>query len=219
MIKGVIFDMDGVIIDSEPLHHKIFMQYTRSELGLAISEEEYNTFIGSTNLYMFSTLKAKYGIKKELTTLIADYEQRYVDYLLTAPDEKPLAGVDLLINKLSSQVKLALASSSPRKHIDIILNMFHLTDLFAVKISGLEVANSKPAPDIFLRAAELLALPPEQCLIIEDSKNGVTAAKTAGMKCLGFYNPNSGAQDLSRADRVIKDFNEIITRTDWLLNL
>ena len=84
-----------------------------------------------------------------------------------------------------------------------------MNQFFDVKVSGEEVENSKPAPDIFLRAAQLLNIRPEECLVFEDSRNGVVAAKAAGMQCIAFYNPNSGQQDLSRADKIIESFTEV----------
>lgn len=210
MIKAVIFDMDGVIIDSEPLHYKIFMNYTKTKFGFTISDEEYDTFIGTTNLHMFSKLKEKYKIESDINTLLQEYEDKCVEFLMSEKDEKPISGVDILVKKLyEKNIKLALASSSPKKQIHIVLDMFSLSDYFAKKVSGQEVEKGKPAPDIFLRAAELLGVLPEECLVFEDSRNGVLAAKTAGMKCIAFYNPNSGKQDLSYADKIIKSFDEV----------
>ena len=210
MIKAVIFDMDGVIIDSEPLHYKAFMDYASRKLGLTISDEEYSQFIGTTNHHMYSTLKEKYNIKEDLTTLIEEYEDKCRDFLLTEKAVKPINGVDVLVKNLhQNKIKLALASSSPKKSINMVLDMFDMNKFFDIKVSGQEVANSKPAPDIFLRAAELLNVRPEECLVFEDSRNGVVAAKMAGMQCIAFYNPSSGKQDLSKADKIIESFAEV----------
>lgn len=210
MIKAVIFDMDGVIVDSEPLHYKVFMEYTKSNFGLSISDEEYNTFIGTTNLHIYSTLQQKYGIEGDLESLIEDYEEKCLDFLLSSKSEKPIQGVDVLVKNLhKNKIKLALASSSPKKSINAILGLFDLDQFFDVKVSGQEVEHSKPAPDIFLRAAELLRVSPQECLVFEDSRNGVMAAKTAGMQCIAYHNPNSGNQDLSQADRIIENFAQI----------
>lgn len=210
MIKAVIFDMDGVIIDSEPFHYKVFKEYIRSKFDLTISDEEYSTFIGTTNQYIFATLQEKYKFLGDIATFIQEYEEKCLHYLLSTTTERPIKGVDVLVKNIhQNKIKLALASSSPKKVIDIVLDMFKLEQFFDVKVSGQEVANSKPAPDIFLRAAELLELFPEDCLVFEDSRNGVAAAKAAGMKCIGYYNPNSGNQDLSRADHIIESFAEV----------
>jgi len=216
VIKAVIFDMDGVIIDSEPLHYKVFMDYTRSKFGLTLSDEEYSRFIGTTNHHIFATLREKYNIEGDLTTIIGEYEDKCLNYLLSSTTERPIHGVDVLVKNLHhNNIKLALASSSPKKMINIVLDMFDLNKFFDVKVSGQEVANSKPAPDIFLRAAELLNICPGECLVFEDSHNGVVAAKAAGMQCIAFYNPSSGQQDLSRADNIIESFTEVDSTVAW----
>ena len=223
MIKAVIFDMDGVIVDSEPLHYKVFMEHTKSKWGLSISDEEYNTFIGTTNHHIYSTLKQKYGIEGDLELLVKAYEKKCLDFVLSSKTEHPILGVDILVKNLyKNKIKLGLASSSPKKSINAILELFDLDQFFDVKVSGQEVEHSKPAPDIFLRVAELLNISPQECLVFEDSRNGVTAAKAAGMHCIAYYNPNSGNQDLSRADRIIESFLEVdstipLTRDQWKL--
>lgn len=210
MIKAVIFDMDGVIIDSEPFHYKIFKEYIWKKFSLIISDEEYSTFIGTTNHYIYATLQEKYNFPGELSSIVAEYEEKCLQYLLSTTTERPIKGVDVLVKNIhQNKIKLALASSSPKKVIKIVLDMFKLDEFFDVTVSGQEVENSKPAPDIFLRVAELLHISPEECLVFEDSRNGVTAAKAAGMKCIGYYNPNSGNQDLSRADKIIETFAEV----------
>lgn len=210
MIKGIIFDMDGIIVDSEPLHYKVFMDYTKSKFGLAISDEEYHTFIGTTNYHIYSTLQEKYKIEGDLESIIKEYEEKCLDFLLSSKNEKPIQGVDILVKNLhKNKIKLGLASSSPKKSINAVLELFDLHQYFDVLVSGQEVAHSKPAPDIFLRAAELLGISPQECLVFEDSRNGVLAAKAAGMQCIAYYNPSSGKQDLSRADRIIESFLEV----------
>jgi HAD superfamily hydrolase (TIGR01509 family) len=104
---------------------------------------------------------------------------------------------------------MALASSSTQRVIDTVLEKLALVGVFDPVVSGEEVEHGKPAPDIFLRTAGLLEIPPETCLVIEDSANGVRAAKAAGMVCIGFRNPNSGAQDLSAADAIVASLDEI----------
>jgi beta-phosphoglucomutase family hydrolase len=219
MIKAVIFDMDGVIIDSEPLHYIVFMNYTQKKLGVTISDEEYNTFIGTTNESIFSMVQQRHGMRGDLAAIVEEYEEQILTYLVTNESEKPIEGVDTLIRLLQqSNMKLALASSSPKKLINIILKMFKLEPFFSAAVSGQEVKAGKPAPDIFLRAAELLGVLPEECLVFEDSRNGVVAAKKAGMKCIAFYNPHSGNQDLSQADKIIKSFAEISNDLESLQN-
>jgi beta-phosphoglucomutase family hydrolase len=211
VIKGVIFDMDGVLIDSEPMHYKVFMQYAKEFLSLEIASEEYNSFIGSTNTHMFTFLKDKYNLKQAVSDMAKEYDQKIEEFLLSTNETiAPIDGVDVLVSQLYKEnIKLAVASSSEKNRIDIVIDMFGMDKYFSAKISGQQVKHSKPAPDIFLLAAKTLGLDPEECAVIEDSKNGVAAAKAAGMKCIGYTNPNSGNQDISRADRIIDNFAEI----------
>jgi HAD superfamily hydrolase (TIGR01509 family) len=209
LIKGIIFDMDGVIIDSEPIHYKLFKKYT-TELGINVTDEEYDTFIGSTNLVIYKTLKQRYDINRELEDIIREYDKKCDEYYDDAEDEKPIEGIDTLIKELHiNDLKLAVASSSSIKAINSVTKLFKLDKYFHKLVSGNMLENPKPAPDIFLIAAQELGLKPSECLVIEDSRNGVMAAKAAGMKCIGFRNPNSGNQDISSADVIIDSFNDI----------
>lgn len=212
MFQCVIFDMDGVIIDSEPLHYKVFEQYC-GELGFEASEEEYDSFIGSTDLDMFTFLRDKYHLPETVENMVQYKRTMFFDYLKHM-DKKPIQAVDELIRELASKgIKLALASSSDMDIIHLILDKFGIAHFFDVVVSGTELERSKPAPDIFLKAAERLNVEPGACLVIEDSRNGIAAAKAAGMKCIGFRNPNSGNQDLSAADKIICHFNELDCET------
>ena len=209
MLKGVIFDMDGVIVDSEPIHYRIFKKYSR-ELGFEIPDEEYNTFIGSNNRAIYTILKQKYNLKPETEEMIKTYEKRCNEYYDTAQDEKPIKNVDILIKQLHSEgIKLAIASSSPIESINAVTKLFDLKEYFDRLVSGSRLSSPKPAPDIFLMAAGQLGLEPSECAVVEDSQNGVTAAKAAGMKCIGFKNKNSGNQDISSADIIIDSFEDI----------
>lgn len=208
MFQCVIFDMDGVIIDSEPLHYRVFEDHCK-DLGFKASTAEYDSFIGSAEAEMFAYLREKYRLPETVESLVENKRLRFLEYL-RGLDEKPIPGVEALVRALAARnIKLALASSSDMAIIDAVLDKFNMAQLFDVVVSGAALERSKPAPDIFLRAAALLGVSPDVCLVIEDSKNGVTAAKAAGMKCIGYYNPNSGGQDLSAADRIISRFSEL----------
>jgi beta-phosphoglucomutase-like phosphatase (HAD superfamily) len=93
--------------------------------------------------------------------------------------------------------------------IDLVLKKLKLSHYFMARVSGTELANSKPHPEIFIKSAKLASSELRECIVIEDSQNGITSAKAAGMKCIGFANPNSGVQDLSKADFVIHSFDEL----------
>ena len=209
MIQTVIFDMDGVIIDSEPVYFKIDKQMFE-ELNIAVSFEEHCTYVGTSSQNMWDAIIKKHGIPGHPGELMKKEYNLYVEHLANANDLQPIDWVIELINGLhENNFKLILASSSRMEIIDIILKKFKLSDLFIAKISGSELAHSKPHPEIFLKAAQLAGSEPKECIVIEDSKNGVAAAIAAGMKCIGFLNPSSGDQDLKSADIVIRSFKEV----------
>ena len=207
-MKAVIFDMDGVIIDSEPIHFEVDMQ-TMKDLGCEISVEELEKYVGTTNEYMFTDIKKNYNIRKSVEEII-NYNVEMVKNKIIQSNLEPIEGIrELLIDLKNKNIPAAIASSSPKDFIDVVVSKFELQDYFKYIVSGEEVANGKPAPDVYIETAKKLGLSPKDCTVIEDSKNGVLAAKTAGMKCIGFQNSNSGNQDLSKADAIVKSIAEI----------
>ena len=217
MIQTVIFDMDGVIIDSEPVHFEIEKKIFE-ELKIAVSFEEHCSYVGSSSQNMWETIINKHGVPDHFETLITKEHGHYMNYLLNEKDLRPIDGVAELIKELhKNNFKILVASSSYREVIDIVLGKFTLSDYFIERVSGTELTHSKPHPEIFLKSAKLANSEPEECIVIEDSENGVTAAKAAGMKCIGFLNPGSGIQNLSRADLIIKSFKEL--NTDFIRSI
>lgn len=210
MIKAVIFDMDGVIIDSEPIHLEFAMELF-NKLGFNMSKEEYGKFVGTTSKYMWDTIKNKYNIKNTIEELIEMERNGFFDFL-SSPDRviEPIAYIPELLKALhENNYKIALASSSPIRLIEFIMESLKIGEYFDELVTGDFVKKSKPEPDVFLYAADKLGVLPEECVVIEDSHNGVLAAKNAGMKCIGFRNLNSGNQDISKADKIINSFNEL----------
>ena len=217
MIQTVIFDMDGVIIDSEPVYFKIDKQMFE-ELNIDVSFEEHCSYVGASSQNMWDTIIKKHGIADQPRELMRKEYDLYMDYLVNASDLQPIDGVLELINDLhKNNFRLVLASSSRMETINIILKKFKLSDLFMAKISGSDLVHSKPHPEIFLSAAQLIRSEAKDCVVIEDSKNGVAAAKAAGMKCIGFLNPSSGDQNLKSADLIIRSFDEV--NADLIKNL
>jgi beta-phosphoglucomutase family hydrolase len=208
MIDTVIFDMDGVIIDSEPIHMEIEQEIFNS-LGITIPKEKHFTFVGTSTKNMWEAIITEYNLDIDLDEIIRRNKSSYRKKL-TETSITPIDGVSPLIKTLhESGFKLALASSSIPEEIETVLNMFSLNSFFQKVVSGSHVQYSKPHPEIFLHTARELNSLPQNCLVIEDSENGVRAAKSAGMKCIGFRNLNSGNQNLELADKVITSFSEL----------
>ncbi|WP_018249658.1 HAD family hydrolase [Orenia marismortui] len=207
-LKGIIFDMDGVIVDSEPIHYKV-NQIILKDMNIEISEEEYNSFIGVSNPDMWSIIKDRYGLKESLEDLVNKQNKITLEYLRDS-NINPINGIVKLLEELKNNgLKVALASSSSEKLIELILNKFHIQQYFIETISGENFAKSKPNPQIFFHAAKKLKLKAEECVVIEDSKHGIEAAKRADMKAIGYKNINSGNQDLSKADLIVESIREI----------
>lgn len=207
-MSAFIFDMDGVIIDSEPLHFEVDLQ-TLAYFGVASSHEDLERFVGMTNPEMWRILKEERKLTQTVSELI-DYQMKNKIEALEKAELAPIDGIQELIAELKKRhIPIAIASSSPRVFIQAVLRKFGLTHAFGAIVSGEEVERGKPAPDVYLAAAKELGVDPAQCVVLEDARHGVIAAKAAGMTCIGFVNPNSGNQDLSQADRIVHTVRKI----------
>ena len=207
--KAVIFDMDGVIIDSEPFYQEVQIDLFQ-KMGITILPEEYNTFIGAGMREMWNMIKSSRNLSKSIEELIELNNKVLLEYFKESATLVPTPHfTDFLASILASGMKTAVASSTAKPIIEVILKKLNVYKLFDIIVSGDEVENGKPVPDIFLETAARLNVIPSECVVVEDSFNGVKAAKSAGMYCLGYYNPNSGSQDISDADKIINSFSKI----------
>ncbi len=208
MIQAFIFDMDGVIIDSEPLHFEVDIQVMK-DFGAAITQEQLEKYVGMTNPEMWKLIREEYQLQRTVSEII-DYQISNKIKILTAREMEPIDGIrELLADLKASGIPVGIASSSPPVFIQAVLDKFGLLDAFDCIVSGEEVDRGKPAPDVYLKAAELLGVEPASCMVLEDARHGIAAAKSAGMQCIGFVNPNSGNQDLSAADYVVRSIAEV----------
>ena len=209
MKQCVIFDMDGVIIESEPIHMACEKEIFNL-LGINVSDEQHHSFIGTTDEILWSKIGEMYELPINVPHIIQLKKSLYMECLTKDNHLLPIPYIpELIANLHRNKFLLAVASSSPHEQIDYILTAFGIRNYFQSTVSGEDVKVGKPDPEIFLKAAELLDVSSESCVVIEDSYNGVTAAKDANMKCIGFRNPNSGSQDLSKADIIISTIPEI----------
>jgi HAD superfamily hydrolase (TIGR01509 family) len=209
MIKTVIFDMDGVIVDTEPVHHYAFRQYF-DQLNIEVSAEMYASFTGNSTKNVFQKLKDTFGLSQDVATLVQDKRAIFNDAFDQKEDLDLLEGVAVLIQDLyNNGIQLVLASSSAKVTIGRIFDRFDLHRYFSHIVSGEDFPKSKPDPAIFLKAVALSKTPIEHCLVIEDSTNGIKAAKAAGIYCIGYRSEHSKLQDYTLADLVIGHFDEI----------
>jgi beta-phosphoglucomutase len=208
--EAVIFDMDGVLVNSEPFYVKVEQTNFR-QLGLKISEEEHQTYQGTATDRMWQLIKERHGIEHPVEELVEMTNSLVTPYFNSLESMEPMPGVEKLIEKLKEKgILLALASSSYPEVIEIILQKTRLRKYFNVVVDSKMAGASKPEPDIFLLAAKKLCVQPEKCLVIEDSTNGIKAAKAAGMYCIAFAGSGSELQDQSQADCIISDFNLLL---------
>lgn len=209
MIKTVIFDMDGVIVDTEPVHHYAYNEHFK-QLNIEITPEIYASFTGNSTKNIFEKLKAHFNLEQDVQTLVETKRNLFNDAFDKKEDLYLLDGVEDLIKELHQKgMQLVLASSSAKVTINRIFNRFNLHQYFTHIVSGEDFPKSKPHPAIFEHAAFLSETPRENCIVIEDSTNGILAAKAAGIYCIGYDSVNSKMQDYSNADEVISHFNEL----------
>ncbi|MCB9201803.1 MAG: HAD family hydrolase [Flavobacteriales bacterium] len=209
MLKTVIFDMDGVIVDTEPVHYYAFMQHFK-ELGIQISDSEYSTYTGNSTKNVYERIKSEFSLSEDIETLVQQKRSIFNDAFDSKEDLYLLDGVEDLIKHFhKSGIQLILASSSAKVTINRIFRRFDLFNYFSHIVSGEDFPKSKPHPAIFEHAHCLSGNTKNECIVIEDSENGVQAAKSAGIYCIGYNSFHSKLQDLSKADYVINSFSEI----------
>ena len=205
----IIFDMDGVLLDSEPMHQEIIYEVFQLK-GIPFDKAYIETLTGMSAFPMWEKVKRDAQRSESVEELIKFHRDYFFKRL---PEVKvPLVPhVKDVLEKFKNEGKhLSLASSSARKLIDIFTQQTNIAHYFEVIMSGDDVKYSKPNPEIFLKVAQWYGLPATQFTVIEDSTNGVKAAKSANMRCIGFDNPLSGGQDLSQADLLIHSMQELL---------
>lgn len=213
-LEAVIFDMDGVLVDSEPLH-MVAIQRVLAAIGVEVTVESLLRFIGVRDLDMWRILIAELNLDKTPEQMIA-MRLELADQVFNKDTVHPIHGIPELIAEIRSLgMKLALATSTSRENAEYVLGLLGLADTFDAKVTGSDVTKPKPNPEPYLKAAEQLGVDPARCMAVEDSALGIRAAKAAGCFSIGFANPGSGSQDLSPADRIVHRITDIRLR-EWV---
>lgn len=210
MLRTVIFDMDGVIVDTEPVHRYAYYEHF-DELGIEVSEDIYTSFTGFSTKNTYQKVKELFQLDQEINDLVLRKRTLFNESFDTKPDLELIEGVRNLIIALHQQdIELILGSSASKSTIHRVFNRFELFPYFTHIVSGEDFPKSKPDPAIFNQAASLARVKDKKhCLVIEDSTNGIKAANAAGIKVLGYKSQNSKQQDYSTADFVIESFSTL----------
>ena len=210
MLKAIIFDMDGVLVNSEPLHRKAYFDMFE-EFNLNVSNRLYESFTGKSTSAICKELCEIFDLSISHEKLMLSKRKHFKTIFDNDPEFQMIDGaLSLIKNYFYNNLTLILASSASMTNINRIFKKFDLDKFFKAKISGADLKESKPNPEIFIKAAKLSGFNKSECIVIEDSTNGITASKSAGIYCTGFNSPNSKNQNYDKADLVVSNFNEIM---------
>jgi len=205
MIKAILFDMDGTLVDTEGLDNAVAIKMCQ-ELGFELSGEEENQRHGKTTKsfyeYLFEKRKLDFDIQKITKKHLNLFEEELKKGVKAFEGAKELPGI-----LKSNDYKLALVSGSTKTQININLNHLGIKTFFDVIISADDITKSKPNPQGYLLAAEKLQVKPEECVVLEDATVGIEAGKNAGMKVIGVQ--NGSLQDLSKADIIVENLTQV----------
>ncbi|MBA9074052.1 HAD superfamily hydrolase (TIGR01509 family) [Flavobacterium gossypii] len=209
MVKTVIFDMDGVLVDTEPVHYDVSLLQFK-DLDIEVPDEMYHTFTGNSNKMIYQKIKDRFQLTHEVEDLIVAKNKLFLEAFDNKEDLHLMPGVkDLIIDLYENGVQLIVASSSEMAIINKVFERFGLNPYFTHKVSGEDFPESKPNPAIFLKAASYSKAPINECIVIEDSTNGITAAKAAGIFCIAYKGKTAVGQDQSKADMIVTDFSDL----------
>jgi HAD superfamily hydrolase (TIGR01509 family) len=207
MIQAILFDLDGLMVDSEP-HSLASWQAVLAERGVKLDQLTIESILGLRIDATARTLIDKYHLSDTEASL-ADAKTEYQIVHLDG-NVKPMPGLIELLDEIDRRGLLkAIASSGIRRYVDAVLRVNGLLERFSVIITGDQVAHGKPAPDVFLAAAQALNVAPQYCLVLEDAPAGVQAAKAAGMTCIAVPDHGMAKLDLSQADKVAASLHEV----------
>ena len=209
MLKAVIFDMDGVIVNSEPLHNLAYKKMFE-EFKLEVSNSLYESFTGKSTHSICKQLCEIFNLNDDPNLLVQSKRKHFKVIFDNDTSFQMIDGaLELIQDYFDNNLTLVLASSASMTNIERIFEKFDLNKYFKSRISGADLKESKPNPEIFVKAAKMSGFNKKECIVIEDSTNGIIAAKSAGIYCVGYNSYNSKNQNYDNADLVISSLNEI----------
>jgi len=209
MLRAVLFDMDGVIVNTEPLHRKAYFKMF-DDVNINVDDDLYASFTGQSTINICKHLVNHFNLENKPEELVSS-KRKHFKYLFENDDSLTLIeGVlNIIKDYYNNGLKLIVASSASMPNINRIFERFNLNQYFCGKFSGADLKQSKPHPEIFVKAAEHTGFKKSECVVIEDSTNGIKAANSAEIFCIGFYGDDLSTQDFSLANKVVKSYNEI----------
>lgn len=206
--QAAIFDMDGLMVDSEPLQHRAFNYYLTPRVGAALTDDEFRAMVGIHELENWRFVQERFGLTGPVDVMMRERNEIYE--ALLREHVTPMPGLrDLVARLRAARYRLAVASSSPLEQIRLVVEALGLEGELDAYASGWEVARSKPDPAVMLVAAARLGVPPSACVVFEDSSAGLTAARAAGMVAVGVPNVYTAQQDLSAAHVVVASLQDV----------
>lgn len=210
-VRAVVFDLDGLLVDSEPVQIAAWEAFL-AELGHTLDDALLAEMFGLRLMDSARLVRDRLGLPLTVEEVMA---RRDAHFFAALPGRlHPMPGARELVAALQARgVPLALATSGHRRYVDLALESAAIPKVFDVEVTGEMVQRGKPDPETFLTAARLLDVAPERCLVLEDSPNGVRAAKNAGMTCIAIPNDDTSGLDLSLADEVMGGLEEVLV---WL---
>ncbi|MDZ4832926.1 MAG: HAD family phosphatase [Candidatus Melainabacteria bacterium] len=212
-LRALIFDMDGVLIDSEPMHLEAFKRFFKT-LNIEYTAEQNALYLGRKDSEISELLIEKYGLNMTAPELVEKKEEIFRQLILAESSARP-GVMQTLKEAVELGINRAVASSATLPTIKLIVNTLKLNQYFHSLSSGDEVKNGKPAPDVFLLAAERMQIAPEHCLVIEDTEAGVQAARAAGMKVVAIPCDATKHQTHALADMRLDSLSELKLK-DWV---
>lgn len=207
-VEAFIFDMDGVMLDSEPLQLRSF-NTVLERYGVSVSMPEFKEkYIGCRDVQICEAMVADFHLPISPEAFVAEKRSIYLQ-IIAAENVPATAGLTAAVEALYALLPLAIASSSSVREIELIAKKFGIRDLFTVIVSAHQVSHGKSAPDVYLKASELLGVPPEACGVIEDTRTGIRSAKAAGMNCIAITTTHT-ADELNEANKIISSLDQLV---------